>query len=278
MKKHLTILFSIAVLFFIPLISFAQQQDSLIQLYPTLGDTITRQDNEIYNLFPAFPGFKCATIYICSNDYLITRITYIAQYGKEKDTTLTQPINMLGNYRLKIRIINEEILTEEKIITLTTNDNRKFTGNVAMIDNCKLVLFVPAVNYTPQNFKFTGSFITLPKNQLKNIIIKNNSKSSNRIAFGTIIGGVIGFAFGVTIASTSDNNPNVLFHYSTEELKLTYGTLFGLVGALLGLTVAATSSVNYELIKINNDEDYNKLIIYFKDVYMANRSFINHNY
>ena len=66
-KKQLTILFLMIVLFPFKSFSFVQQRDSLIQLYSTLGDTISRF---------------------------------------EKDTILIHPVDMLTNYRLKIRIIN----------------------------------------------------------------------------------------------------------------------------------------------------------------------------
>ncbi|GBD89236.1 hypothetical protein BMS3Abin03_03186 [bacterium BMS3Abin03] len=55
MKKRLTYLFLMAALFCVPIISFAQQRDSLIQLYPTLGDTINRYETSMKNLFTHKP-------------------------------------------------------------------------------------------------------------------------------------------------------------------------------------------------------------------------------
>ncbi len=259
MKKQLTILFLMTVLFSFKSFSFAQQRDSLIQLYPTLGDTISRFEKEFYNLYKTFPGFEEATVYIRNNDSLISKITYITEHGEEKDTTLVQPLFMLSRTRIYIHNlskIKEEELRENKTITVTTVDGNELTGNIASIDNNKLILFTPPNHTAKEGYNDGLRFTTIGKDHVKSVMIPGESKILSGMLWGGLIGAVAGFAsYGET----------------TEPVwALEFSIMGGLIGAAIGLIVGAIISPKDELIEIKSDADYDKLKYEFKDLYMAN--------
>jgi len=270
MKKHLTILFSIAVLFFIQLISFAQQQDSLIQLYPTLGDTISRQDKEFYKLFPEFPGFEYATVYVRENKFVIFRITYIADNGEERDTTQIIPLNMLGNIRAYIHTINTEYeqkiekISSGKTITVTTADGQTLTGNITRIDNEGLVLSIQPENRGQEGYKADADFVTVKKGQMQKVFIPGESKILPYMGWGALIGAGAGAAFGALIGFASGNN---LGYLNTGEAIFALGVITGMTGGVVGLITGAGTSTNDETIEIKSDQDYDKLKTHYKNIY-----------
>ena len=55
----------------------SQEQDSLIQLYPGLGDTLEFFDREYFQLFQNIEGFEYAVFYIRDNKELVSKVTRI---------------------------------------------------------------------------------------------------------------------------------------------------------------------------------------------------------
>ena len=280
MKKQSTILFLMAIVFCVRIVSFAQQRDSLIQLYPTLGDTITRQENEFYKLFPEFPGFEHATIYIRDNKFLISRLTYITDNGEERDTTQIKPLNTLGNIRTYIHTINTEYeqkiekISSSALVTITTADGQMLTGNITRIDNEGLVLLIPPENQVTEGYKAKTNLVTIEKNQIKNVLIPGETKTLPYMGWGALIGA----GLGAIIGFASGDDTEGWLRFSAGEKALGAGIALGLLGVVTGLIVGISTSTDDETIEVKSDEDFNKLKIYFKDVYMANRSFINYNY
>ena len=67
---------NISIVLIIALIQLsAQERDSLIQLYPGMGDTISYVDRNYFGLYNQVEGFEYATVYINDNEKLISRVT-----------------------------------------------------------------------------------------------------------------------------------------------------------------------------------------------------------
>ncbi len=63
MKKLLSVFLSVGVLIIAQVNSFSQEQDSLIQLYPGIGDTLNIFDRNYFKFYPQFDGFEFAVYY-----------------------------------------------------------------------------------------------------------------------------------------------------------------------------------------------------------------------
>ena len=278
MKKQLTILFLLVVLFPFKSISFAQQRDSLIQIYPTLGDTIYRVEKEFYGLFTSFPGFEQATYYIRDNKYLVSRITYINAKGVEKDTTLVQPLNLLGNIRAHIHTVYEsrkDAVNSGKLVIITTVDEKTLTAKLVTIDNNTMILYAPALNPSESEYETNIDLITLPKNQIKSVFIPGESN----IGTSALWGGVAGVIFGAALGYLSGDDPPGTFFRMTAGQKASYlGIGLGLFGAATGLIVGLISSTDDQLIEIKSDADYNKLKYEFKNLYRVNNYHNKYSY
>ena len=87
--------------------TYSQQKDSLIQLYPGLGDTINLFDREYFNLYKNIEGFQKASLYVRDNSKLISRLRLDIS-GALVDTIFIQPISMLEKVQTDInKIISE---------------------------------------------------------------------------------------------------------------------------------------------------------------------------
>ena len=79
----------------------SQERDSLIQLYPGLGDTVDSFNASYFELFQNIEGFEHAVFYIRDNKRLVSKVTY-SENGKTNDTTFIQLLSALDNARKKI--------------------------------------------------------------------------------------------------------------------------------------------------------------------------------
>ena len=102
MKKLLSVSLIIGMTLIIQVNSYSQKQDSLIQLYPGIGDTLYYFDKEYFELFQTVKGFKYAVFYIRDNKELVSLVTFKSE-GILKDTVTTYGLSLLENVRLNIK-------------------------------------------------------------------------------------------------------------------------------------------------------------------------------
>ena len=85
-------------------ILFPQEQDSLVQLYPGLGDTLDLFNRDYFEMFQNIDGFEYAVFYIRDNEYLVSKVTYSTKESF-KDTTFIQRLSALDDARTNIEQI-----------------------------------------------------------------------------------------------------------------------------------------------------------------------------
>ena len=64
------IIYVFLILLFFASKHLPQEKDSLIQLYPGLGDTLDHFDRNYFELLQNIEGFKCATFYLRNDKHL----------------------------------------------------------------------------------------------------------------------------------------------------------------------------------------------------------------
>lgn len=77
MIKMKNLIFVLIVVILLSVQVNSQEQDSLIQLYPGLGDTLEFFDREYFQLFQNIEGFEYAVFYIRDNKELVSKVTRI---------------------------------------------------------------------------------------------------------------------------------------------------------------------------------------------------------
>jgi hypothetical protein len=235
----------------------SQVRDSLIQLTPAIGDTITISENEFFNLYPDIKGFRYAILYIRNNELLINHIYYSPNETEIKDTLVEQNIILLGNKRVYIHHMTTYIYENNysKLITVTTN-RRKYTGDLLYVDAEELILDVTT------NIEISeDDFLSIPSKEINHIQIPGNSN----IGAGAGIGFLSGFAIGFIIGLADGNDPpEKLLDMTASEKGLTAGIVLSLGGLILGTVIGLASTSWDEDIDINSDYDFNELKKYSK--------------
>lgn len=253
MKK--IVLTLISLLFLAPQF-FPQEKDSLIQLYPGLGDTLDRFDRDYFGLFQWDKDFESARLFIRNDKQLISKVTYF-ENGFRKDTLFTQSLTSLAKVRSDIQLIDDEnekrINSAHEVIIFLKNGNH-LKGTLDMF-NKKYLYATTVPDLQPTNSSQLK--IKVPASEVDSIILIGESKVLSSMGWGflsgAVIGGLIGFASG--------DDESGFIKFSQEEKALGAGVAIGLVGVLIGLIAGIISSTDDETIK----NDYQIDLLKFKE-------------
>ncbi len=236
----------------------AQNQDSLIQIYSGMGDTLDFIDREMFELYPDFEGFKYAQLFNRNNQYLISIINCLDN-GIEKRIPLIENISKISEFNYKIsRFEKENLEKNNKLldVSITKNDQNILEGKLKMFS--KKYLFLDYDNYST-NLEGQLLHYKIPITQINYLGLteeKGFEKNLKYIGFGTLGGGALGFLTGLAIGPSENFDRLDNFQY---------GALCGLVGigvgALVGLIIGEIAEPYYTdfTITFNSPNDILKL-------------------
>lgn len=256
MKKLLSVCLSVGVLIIAQVNSFSQEQDSLIQLYPGIGDTLNIFDRNYFKFYPQFDGFEFAVYYTRDNEFLVSKVTYI-ENGIRADTTFVQPLSTLSTIRSRMKLLNIENRKKfkspgEAIITLKNGE--KYNGELKMFSKDYLYLFAEDNwVYSTKNERYKIKLA-----DVDSIIILGESKVLSSMGWGALIGLAVGGVIGFVGGATADEQSGFI-NFSTEEGALFLGGFFGLIGGIVGLIAGLSSSTDDEFIQYNSQEELIRL-------------------
>ncbi len=255
MKKLLSVFLSIAVLIIAQVNSFSQEQDSLIQLYPGIGDTIYFFDREYFELFQQIDGFEYAVLYIRDNKELISKVTFKSE-SMFHDTFFIQNLSVLENVRSTIKKIdaeNNKNLNSPSDVIILTKDENKYKGLLEMFSEENLYLL--SNEHPDYRYK-------VPVSRVDKIIISGESKALSTMGWGALIGLGIGVAIGLAAADGEG-------FISPGATVAAAGVGFSLIGAILGLIAGLAGSESDQEIQIDKDNDILQLksIAYYYFIY-----------
>jgi len=244
MKKIIYILISLTI---ITSSLFSQEQDSLIQLYPGLGDTLDSFDRDYFEIFQNIEGFKYAVFYIRDDKYLVSKVTYSIS-SISKDTTFIQSLLALEDVRTrfdKIEIENNEKLENETEIVLYLTDGKEINGILRMFSKSSVYLILEDQH---QRYNFQSNALRIPLVKIEQIKILGPSKVWSYTVYGLL--------FGLAL-------------FPINYLVGGYAYFTGLVlnpitGGLVGLIVGALSSSDEDEFTIEIQSDILKLKEYAK--------------
>jgi len=243
MKKLIYTLISLTIL---TSLVFPQQKDSLIQLYPGLGDTLDQFDRDYFEIFQNIEGFEYAVFYIRDNKYLVSKVTYFLE-GSLRDTTFIQILSALLSSRTRMEQIekenNKEIESSRECIVATKNGTR-FNAKLEMYSKKNLYLASSqnTLSINPTELKFK-----LPIQKVDSLIFLAESNALSSMGWGALIGLGLG-AIGA-FAGPSDPNPGI-----AGGIGKAFGLIAGpILGGLIGLIVGSSS--DEEIIEIGSQYD-----------------------
>lgn len=227
--------------------SYSQEKDSLIQLYPGLGDTVDLFDRNYFELFQDIDGFEKVVFYIRNNDQLVSEVSFLSE-NTLNDTTLIRPISELIIIRDRIGLLelqsNKRMNWPEEFIILT-EDGNEYEADLLMFSK-DFLYFESDNNYIANSysdFKFK-----LPISNVNKLTISENNVPGS-LAWGAGVGLAIGL---ISTAAISGEQSNVVSSGDVAAVSL---GAFVLVGSLIGLIIGLASSSDDEIIYLNFRED-----------------------
>jgi len=232
------ILYMLLGVIFITSSLFPQEQDSLIQLYPGMEDTVSFIDRTYFGLYNQIEGFEYSLVFVRDNKELVSRVTF-SKNKILKDTILINDLSALENTRLKIdQIVNEH---EEKIeslreVKVTTSNSKAYEGTLEGFSKNYLYLLSDKNLITNQESEFK---YRLPLSNINQVLAKGESNYLNPVLWGAGIGFVTGvfapIGLSVMFQETFDEDSDPSVEFSGE--LLVSGFICTLIGAGIGYVI-----------------------------------------
>ena len=253
--------FLASIILFICFSSFGQVKDSLIQLTPEIGDTISAVERAYYNLFPAVDGFISAFFTYRDESSFIMNITYKNEGSEIQDTSFTEWESELN--RMK-KMVNEKDRQRTEtstttLITITTLMGEEYTGYLISVNDDKI--------YFSETTNDELIYQSIPRqvsiDNIKSVLIHGESKvlTTASEAFGG--GFIIGMLLGSVAGSEENGDENVKLSVLRDAIIL--GLMLGLISSVIGLVVGFFISTSDEVIDVDIDYDFlqlNKYAVY----------------
>ena len=197
---------------------FAQEIEKPFIVSPLIGDRLSLEERDYYNLLPTIKEFQFAIFYLNSDSLLDVQVAYKTRSGTRD--TLINDYKSLANMR--IYLFKVDIEMARKVAVYTINQNT-VSGNLVTISNSSTLLYNEDCN--GNNFN-TNCITRINNADINKLIIEGESNIGMTTLWGTLIGLGAGPAIGAISGSIYDDN----------DLSIGMGAAYGLViGPIVGL-------------------------------------------
>jgi len=241
--------------------TFAFKPDSLIQIYPGIGDTLDLFDRAYIGLFHEVKYFEYAVFYIRNEEQFVSKINISSEDSSYVETRI-QDLYSLDSIRAiisKVDHANDLLMSEWQDITLTTTDGRVISGDLSMFDD--RYVYVLAENVRADHIGRNPYKIHF--RQISTFVLEGSSY----FLTGMCIGGGAGTLIGAIIAQAVTDDPNT----TDNSLKncganlnegvsaVAIGLGVALAGVAIGAIIGASSSTDDEVLTFESELDLLKL-------------------
>jgi len=243
-----------------------QEKDSLIQLYPGLGDTLDRFDRDYFELLQNIEGYTSATFYIRDDKQLVSKILFIRN-DILYDTTAIQTLAVLEVARFQIEQklhTNDTLDFKQREAIISMKDGKVFSGYLDMFSKTNLYLSNAQELETEEDSNLK---LSIPVSELDNIIFIGESDVLYSTAMGTLAGAAFG---GLLVLAVGGDE-------LAQGLLAIAGAFFTLIGGVSGLLIGLSNSDDDINVKITDQLDLLKLKNYAK-YYFKNDKSVEQNY
>jgi len=218
--------------------SLAQESEKPFFVSPLIGDTLSLEERDYYNLLPTINGFQFAIFYLNSDSTLDVRVSYKTRSGI-RDTIISK-YKSLGN--LKIHLFKVDIETARKVVVYSFNKNT-LSGSLVTISESSALIFNEDCN--GNDFSNT-CFSRINNTDINKFIIEGESDIGLTTLWGTLIGlgaGSIIGGIGEIVYTGDSSSPygGVGIYYGAI-----IGTIVGLVGGFIYGYVTSTPDIIIE--------------------------------
>jgi len=227
----------------------AQESEKPFVVSPLIGDTLSLEERDYYNLLPTINGFQFAIFYLNSDSLLNVNVAYDKQ-NELKDTVI---INYKSLENLRIQLLKTDV-GKSREVTVYLSDKTNISGGFLSINNQSFLIYSDKCD---EGNLSSNCFEKINNTEIKKIVIPGESNVGESIVWFTIIGFVAGPAIGALVSESTN---------SWEGFEGT-GALVGLVvgpcvGLLTGLIYGSITSEQDIVIQEFTEDDIKGLCQY----------------
>jgi hypothetical protein len=255
MKKLSQILLLILLLIAYAEKLYTQDEQKSIIVSPLIGDTLTIEERNYYNLFPKMDGFQWAVFYINPDSSLRAKVTYIEDIDyKEYILKRYRTLESFQEYLYEVK--NTKIDRNENGIEVVAqlNNGNEISGNLLSIRGTSLLVYSPewGMDDDVLNIDYISN---VKQNEIQKLTIVGKSNVLKGMGIGLLVGIGVGALVGVAANSGGTGLAKGL---AAGAAGLGVGVVCFLVGTIVGIT----SSTPDEVIEPFSGYDIKGLSIY----------------
>ena len=250
MKKYIRTL--LIILLLSAPFSFAQEIEKAFIVSPLIGDTLSLEERDYYNLLPTFNGFQFAIFYLNADSLLDVRVSYRTRNGI-KDTLISK-YKSLTNMRTYLFKVDIEMARK---VTVYLENKTNIVGGFLAINHDLVLIYSEECEEGTVN---SNCFKKINNTEIKKFVIPGESNIGESVIWCTIIGMVVGSVTGLVINESTNG---------WEEFNASSALAGGLVGSCIGLltgliygSVTSEPDIVIQPFSVNNIKGLSQYSVY----------------
>jgi hypothetical protein len=234
------------VVVFNSLTSLAQGSEKPFIVSPLIGDTLSLEEREYYNLLPTINDFKWAVFYLNPDSTLDAKVTY-HKNSSTKDTiinnyrslkSLSIHLNAAENPETINPIQNKDYAGNE--VTVLYKDGNQYSGNLLSASSSSLIIYSPDCN--EDEIDINCAQLIRP-DDLEKLLVKDDF-DLGRLLYPTILGIAAMIIYKNSLDPEDENLDNMMENFLT-------GFAVGMGGAVVGFALSYAVPL-----KISSEKEY----------------------
>ena len=198
--------------------SLAQESEKVFIVSPLIGDTLSLEERDYYNLLPTINGFKFAIFYLDADSLLDVRVSYKTRNGIRD--TLINNYKSLANMRIYLFKVDIEMARK---VTVYLENKTNIVGGFLAINHDLVLIYSEECEEGTVN---SNCLKKINNTEIKKFVIPGESNIGESVIWCTIIGMAVGSVTGVVINESTNG---------WEEFNASSALAGGLVGSCIGL-------------------------------------------
>jgi hypothetical protein len=225
---------------------FAQENEKPFIVSPLIGDTLSLEEREYYNLLPTINDFKWAVFYLNPDSTLDAKVTY-HKNSSTKDTiinnyrslkSLSIHLNAAENPETINPIQNKDYAGNE--VTVLYKDGNQYSGNLLSASSSSLIIYSPDCN--EDEIDINCAQLIRP-DDLEKLLVKDDF-DLGRLLYPTILGIAAMIIYKNSLDPEDENLDNMMENFLT-------GFAVGMGGAVVGFALSYAVPL-----KISSEKEY----------------------
>ena len=205
---------------------FSSQAQVSVKPYivsPIIGDTISLEERNYYNLLPTIKEFQFAIFYLNADSMLDMEVAYKTRNGLRD--TLISNYKSLDQFRLQLLKTD---IAKSRQVTAYLKNNSSIGGGFLSINQDSVLIYSEECE---EGNLSSNCFTKINNTEIKKFVIPGESNIGESIVWCTIIGFVVGPAIGALVSESTNSWEG--FEGAGALVGLVVGPCVGLLTGLI---------------------------------------------